>query len=97
MGTFLTKGDIGASGSQTGLAYEITNVLVLLLRHFNIGMIADVFFAQKIFGVLHLIGSVIVFISSQTNFDSFYTLLLFLHDTFLPTLALVNSIFKSSE
>lgn len=93
MGTFLSKGDIGASGSQTGLAYG-TQCLGAIIAPFIVGMIADKFFAaQKILGVLHLIGSVLLFfISSQTNFDSFYTLLLFYMILFMPTLALVNSI-----
>lgn len=93
MGTFLTKGDIGASGSQTGLAYG-TQCLGAIIAPFIVGMIADKFFAaQKILGVLHLIGAGLLYlISSQTNFDSFYTLLLFYMILFMPTLALVNSI-----
>ena len=53
MGTYLTKGTIGASGEQTGLAYG-TQCLGAIAAPFIIGMIADRFFAaQKILGVLH--------------------------------------------
>ena len=56
MGTFLTKGDIAASGSQTGLAYG-TQCLGAIVAPFIVGMIADKFFAaQKILGVLLFLG-----------------------------------------
>lgn len=93
MGTFLTKGTIAASGTQTGLAYG-TQCLGAIIAPFIIGMIADKFFAaQKILGVLHIIGAILLyFISQQADFDSFYSLLLFYMILFMPTLALVNSI-----
>ena len=93
MGTFLTKGDIGATGAQTGMAYG-TQCLGAIVAPFIVGMIADKFFAaQKILGILHLIGGGLLYvISSSTNFDSFYSLLLIYMILFMPTLALVNSI-----
>ncbi|MBP6099285.1 MAG: MFS transporter [Flavobacterium sp.] len=93
MGTFLTKGDIGASGSQTGLAYG-TQCLGAIVAPFIVGMIADKFFAaQKILGVLHLLGAGLLYLlSTKTEFDSFYSLLLVYMILFMPTLALVNSI-----
>lgn len=93
MGTFLTKGDIGASGSQTGLAYG-TQCLGAIVAPFIVGMIADKFFAaQKILGVLHLLGAGFLYLlSTKTEFDSFYSLLLVYMILFMPTLALVNSI-----
>jgi len=93
MGTFLTKGTIGASGAQTGLAYG-TQCLGAIIAPFIVGMIADKFFAaQKILGFLHLVGAGILYLlSTKTDFDSFYTLLLFYMILFMPTLALVNSI-----
>jgi MFS family permease len=57
MGTYLTKGHIGATGGQTGLAYG-TQCLGAIIAPFIVGMIADRFFAaQKILGVLHLAGA----------------------------------------
>ena len=46
MGTFLTKGTIAASGTQTGLAYG-TQCLGAIIAPFIIGMIADKFFAAQ--------------------------------------------------
>lgn len=93
MGTYLTKGIIAATGAQTGLAYG-TQCLGAIIAPFIVGMIADKFFsAQKILGVLHLVGSVLLYLlSTKSTFDSFYTLLLFYMILFMPTLALVNSI-----
>ena len=93
MGTFLTKGAIAATGSQTAMAYG-TQCLGAIIAPFIVGMIADKFFAaQKILGILHLAGAAILyFLSSQTSFDTFYTFLLIYMILFMPTLALVNSI-----
>ncbi len=93
MGTFLTKGAIAATGAQTGMAYG-TQCLGAIIAPFIVGMIADKFFAaQKILGILHLIGAGLLYvISNSTNFDSFYSLLLIYMILFMPTLALVNSI-----
>jgi nucleoside transporter len=93
MGTYLTKGGIGASGEQTGLAYG-TQCLGAIIAPFIIGMIADRFFAaQKILGVLHLLGAILLYtLSSQNEFGSFYTSLLIYMILYMPTLALVNSI-----
>ena len=93
MGTYLTKGSIGASGEQTGLAYG-TQCLGANIAPFIIGMIADRFFAaQKILGVLHLLGAGLLYtLSTQSDFGSFYTSLLIYMILYMPTLALVNSI-----
>ena len=93
MGTYLTKGIIAATGAQTGLAYG-TQCLGAIIAPFIVGMIADKFFAaQKILGVLHLVGAAILyFLSTKTDFDSFYIYLLLYMILFMPTLALVNSI-----
>lgn len=93
MGTYLTKGNIGASGEQAGLAYG-TQSLGAIIAPFIIGLIADKFFdAQKILGVLHLAGAALMwYISSQTSFGSFYSLLLIYMILYMPTLALVNAI-----
>jgi nucleoside transporter len=93
MGTYLTKGSIGATGGQTGLAYG-TQCLGAIIAPFIVGMIADRFFAaQKILGILHLAGAgLLYYISTQTNFGSFYSLLLIYMIIYMPTLALVNSI-----
>ncbi len=93
MGTYLIKGSIGATGGQTGLAYG-TQSLGAIIAPFIIGMIADKFFAaQKILGVLHLIGAgLLYYISSSNSFNSFYSVLIIYMIIYMPTLALVNSI-----
>ena len=93
MGTYLTQGKIGASGAETGLAYG-TQCLGAIIAPFIIGMIADKFFAaQKILGVLHIAGAVLLYlIAEKEDFGSFYSLLLIYMIVYMPTLALVNAI-----
>jgi nucleoside transporter len=93
MGTYLTKGQIGADDGQTGLAYG-TQCLGAIIAPFIIGMIADRFFpAQKILGILHIIGGALLYlIAGKQDFASFYQLLLIYMIIYMPTLALVNAI-----
>jgi nucleoside transporter len=93
MGTFLSKGGINATGAEIGQAYG-TQCLGAIIAPFIIGLIADRFFAaQKILGVLHIVGAALLYyISSQTAFGSFYSLLLIYMIIYMPTLALVNAI-----
>jgi nucleoside transporter len=93
MGTFLSKGGINATGAEIGQAYG-TQCLGAIIAPFIIGLIADRFFAaQKILGVLHIAGAALLYyISSQTAFGSFYSLLLVYMIIYMPTLALVNAI-----
>ena len=93
MGTYLTKGHIGADGGQTGLAYG-TQCLGAIIAPFIVGMVADRFFAaQKILGILHVAGAVLLyFIANEKQFGSFYSLLLIYMIIYMPTLALVNAI-----
>lgn len=92
MGTYLSQ-SIHATDVQNGLAYG-TQSLGAIIAPFIIGLIADKFFsAQKILGVLHLLGAAVMyFISTKDNFSSFYPLLLIYMICFMPTLALVNSV-----
>lgn len=92
MGTFLAK-TFSASGAQAGAAYN-TQAIGAIVAPFIIGLIADRFFAaQKILGVLHLIGGALLwFASTAANFDSFYPYILVYMLLYMPTLALVNSV-----
>ena len=55
MGTFLSQ-EFSASGGQLAMAYE-TQSIGAIIAPFIIGLIADRYFsAQKILGILHLIG-----------------------------------------
>ena len=93
LGTYLIKGDIGATDAQSGLAYG-TQCLGAIIAPFIIGLIADKYFAaQKILAVLHLVGAgLLYFISQNSEFSSFYVLLLIYMILYMPTLALTNSI-----
>lgn len=93
LGTYLIKGDIGATDAQSGLAYG-TQCLGAIIAPFIIGLIADKYFAaQKILAVLHLVGAgLLYFISQNSEFSSFYVLLLIYMVLYMPTLALTNSI-----
>lgn len=92
LGTFLVK-NLNASGTQISMAY-LTQSIGAIIAPFIIGLIADRFFsAQKILGVLHLAGSVILWFASQSStFDSFFPLIVIYMILYMPTLALVNSV-----
>lgn len=92
MGTYLSR-TIGASDTQNGMAYG-TQSLGAIIAPFIIGLIADRFFsAQKILGVIHLIGAgLLYFVSQQTDFSGFYPLILGYMILYMPTLALVNTV-----
>jgi nucleoside transporter len=93
MGTYITLGNMGATGADAAQAYG-TQCLGAIIAPFIIGLIADRYFAaQKILGILHLAGGVLLyFVSKQTSFGSFYSLLLPYMIIYMPTLALVNAI-----
>jgi len=98
MGTYLTK-ELGATDGENGIAYG-TQSWGAIIAPFIIGLIADRFFsAQKILGVLHLIGAALMwYISSAPGFSQFFPALLVYMICYMPTLALVNSIsFKQME
>lgn len=92
MGTFLAK-TFNATGAQTGMAYN-TQAIGAIVAPFIIGLIADRYFAaQKILGILHLVGGVLLWLaSSSANFDAFYPYILIYMLLYMPTLALVNSV-----
>jgi len=92
MGTFLAK-QLSASGSQISLAY-LTQSLGAIAAPFIIGLIADQFFsAQKVLGILHLVGAVLLFLASMTDgFGTFFPVILAYMIVYMPTLALVNSV-----
>lgn len=91
LGTHL--GHIGFSGSQIGYAYLMNNIAAVVSPFF-VGMIADRFFAsQKVMGVLHLAGAVILYLSADLTAVGPLILGLFLYNlTYMPTLALVNAV-----
>lgn len=92
MGTYLTV-TLKATGTQNAGAYA-TQSLGAIIAPFVIGLIADKYFsAQKILGVLHLLGAASLFYATTiADFDKFYPNILFYMIIYMPTLALVNSV-----
>jgi nucleoside transporter len=92
MGTYLDK-VLHASGLQVGAAYSAM-AIATIISPFFVGMIADRFFAaQKVLGVLHLAGSAsLYYLTTISNPDIFYWVLLIYSLLYAPTLALANSV-----
>ena len=92
LGTYLAV-ELGASGSQISLAF-LTQSLGAIIAPFIVGLIADRFFpAQRILGVLHLFSAAMLFLAGrQEGFGSFFIFALLAMVSFMPTLALANSI-----
>lgn len=91
MGTYL--GTIGFQGSDVGRAYS-TTAWAAVISPFFVGMVADRFFsAERVMGVMHLLGAVLMFWASKvTEPMEFFWILLGYALCYMPTLALVNAI-----
>ena len=92
MSKYMTD-QLGATGDQVGSAYAAFSV-AMIAAPFFVGMLADRFFqAQKVLGVLNLLGAAILFVLTQTTDpDIFYWVMLSYSLTFAPTIALTSSI-----
>ena len=85
--------NLQSSGVQIGAAYGAL-AIATMISPFFVGMIADRFFAaQKIMGVLHLLGAVLLFLATKiTGNNLFYWIILFYSLLYMPTIALSNSV-----
>jgi len=92
MGTYLDK-VLHATGIQVGAAYSAMAIATIFSPIF-VGMIADRFFsAQKLLGVLHIIGAALLYyITRIDNPSVFYWIVLLYSLMYAPTLALANSV-----
>ena len=92
LGTFLGN-NLNATGGQIAMAFS-TQSWGAIIAPFFIGLIADRYFnAEKILGILHLLGSGLLLLMSQTNdFSVFYLYVFSYMLLYMPTLALVNSV-----
>ena len=92
LGTFLSN-NLNASGGDSAKVFS-TQSWGAIIAPFIIGLIADKYFnAEKILGVLHLAGAVLMYQLYQAdNISSFYPFVLAYMVLYMPTLALVNSV-----
>ena len=92
MGTYMSE-HLHATGVEIGAAYSAL-AIATMISPFFVGLVADKFFAaQKIMGVLHLIGALLLFMATRIdNSTSFYWVILFYALLYMPTIALSNSI-----
>lgn len=92
LGTFLIQ-NLQAEPFQISNVFS-TQSLGAIIAPFIIGMIADRYFnAERILGILHLIGAVLLFqMYKATDITTFYPYVLVYMILYMPTLALVNSV-----
>lgn len=91
MGTYMGT-VLKSSGMDIGAAYS-AGAIATIISPFFVGMIADRFFAaQKIMGVLHLLGAALLYYATQVNNESFYWVILVYSLLYMPTIALSNSV-----
>lgn len=92
MGTYMTQ-NLKSSGVQIGAAYSAL-AIATMISPFFIGMVADRYFAaQRIMGVFHLLGGVLLYIATTiTDNTAFYWVILFYSLLYMPTIALSNSV-----
>ena len=92
LGTYLGN-NLNSSDVQIGLAFSTVS-WGAIIAPFIVGLIADRYFnAERILGIIHLIGGILMFIlSTAEHFSGFYPYLLLYTILYMPTLALVNSV-----
>src|SRR5690606_33331467 len=92
LGTFLIQ-NLQAEPFQISNVFS-TQSLGAIIAPFIIGMIADRYFnAERILGILHLIGAFLMFqMYKSTDISTFYPYVLVYMILYMPTLALVNSV-----
>ena len=86
-------GQLHFDGIQIGSIFTTLGIASLVMPGI-IGIIADKYLnAQKLLGLLHLIGAVFMFFLAQTkDFDTFFWLMLGYLTVYMPTLGLANTV-----
>ncbi|MFT3935665.1 MAG: nucleoside permease [Chitinophagaceae bacterium] len=92
MSTYMSE-HLHSSGLQIGAAYSAL-AIATMISPFFVGLVADRFFAaQKIMGVLHLLGAVLLFMATRIEDNGvFYWVILLYSLLYMPTIALSNSV-----
>src|SRR5438128_9309973 len=81
-----------ATGVQIGAAYSAL-AIATMISPFFVGMIADrYFYAQKLNGILHIIGAILLYLAIQvTDNTVFYWIVLVYSLLYMPTIGLSNN------
>jgi nucleoside transporter len=92
MGTYMSE-FLHASGVNIGATYGAL-AIATMISPFFIGLVADRFFsAQRIMGVLHFAGALLLYLATLVdNNSTFYWIILVYSLLYMPTIALANSI-----
>src|ERR1700733_13841119 len=92
MSTYMGN-NLHSSGVQIAAAYSAL-AIATMISPFIVGLVADRYFAaQRIMGVLHLLGAVLLFTATTVSANGpFYWIILFYSLLYMPTIALSNSI-----
>lgn len=92
MSTYMST-QLSATGGQIGWAYSAL-AAATIISPFFVGMIADRYFsAQKIMGVLHLGGAVLLYLATQIGDSAIFPWVILGYSLlYMPTIALSNNI-----
>jgi len=92
MSTYMGK-YLNSTGAQVGAAYGAL-AIATIISPFFVGFIADKYFsAQRIMGILHIIGAALLFLATKiTDNTTFYWLVFIYSALYMPTIALSNNI-----
>lgn len=94
---YVTIGNYMAAQGMADLAHwpYTVNPIAAIVAPFFLGLVADRFFAgEKVLGVLHILGGLIMFVVPQATANpSLFVLLLLLYNLcYMPTIGLANSL-----
>ena len=92
VGNYLSQ-NLGYNGAVIGGIFSTISIAAIISPLF-VGIIADRFFeAQRVLAVSHVIGAgILYYISSVSDPDTFYWILLLYSIFYMPTLALTNAV-----
>jgi nucleoside transporter len=92
MGNYIISG-LKSDAIGVGMAYANLSIAAIISPFF-VGLIADRFFsAQKVMGILHLAGALVLFVISRIqDFNTFWWLIFLYTLIYMPTVSLSNSI-----